>query len=119
VEERQKTQITGLLATSIHRGFMIVIDCALLCLLGISDGHVGGPLNRCMPLKHLTVFLIFITGVRGVVMWMRRRSTTCRRLAGVTPLGGPDRLLSVLGPFLLMRIHPEIRGIEEELDNID
>jgi hypothetical protein len=30
-------------------------------------------------------------------------------LAGVTPLGGPDCILLVLGPFLTMRIHPEIR----------
>jgi hypothetical protein len=107
-------RIMGLLATFIHRGFMIVIDSALLCLLGISDGHVGGLLNRCMPLKHLMPFLIFITGVRGVVMWMsrRRRSMTRRRLTGVTPHGGPSHILPVLGPFLVMRIHPEIREME-------
>jgi hypothetical protein len=68
LEKRPKLRIMGLLATFIHRGFTIVIDCARLCLLGISDGHVGGPLNRCMPLKHFMVFLIFIARVRGVVM---------------------------------------------------
>jgi hypothetical protein len=120
LEKRPKLRIMGLLATFIHRGFTIVIDCARLCLLGISDGHVGGPLNRCMPLKHFMVFLIFIARVRGVVMWTwRRRSMSYRCLAGATLLGGPSCILMVLGPFLTMRIHPEIRRIEEELDNND
>jgi hypothetical protein len=65
-----------------------------------------------MPLKHLTLFLIFIAGVRGVVTWTRRRSTTRRCLVGATPLGGPDRILPVLGPFLVIRIHPGIREME-------
>jgi hypothetical protein len=42
-----------------------------------------------------------------------------RCLAGATLLGGPSCILMVLGPFLTMRIHPEIRRIEEELDNND
>jgi hypothetical protein len=114
VEERPKMRIMGLLTAFIHRGFTIVIDSALLCLLGISDDHMGGPLNRCMPLKHLMLFLIFIAGVRGVVTWTmrRRRSTSRRRLARATPLGCPGRILSVLGPLLEMRIHPEIRGMK-------
>jgi hypothetical protein len=106
-------RIMGLLATFTHRGFTIIVDSAMLCLLEISDGHVEGLFNRCMSLKHLTLFLIFITRVRGVVMWMtRRRSTTHMCLAGATPLGGPDCILLVLGPFLTMRIHPEIREME-------
>jgi hypothetical protein len=109
VEKRPKPRITGLLATFIHRSFTIVIDRVLLCLLGISDGHVGRPLNRCMPLKHLTVFLILIDGVRRMVTWMRRRPTNHRRLAGATLLGGPDHILPVLGHFLVMRVHPKIR----------
>jgi hypothetical protein len=92
---------------------MILIDCTLLCLLGISDGHVAGPLNMCMPLKHLTVIHPIIAGVRGVVTWARRRRPTRHRhLAGVTPLGGPGRILPILGPFLTMRVHPEIREME-------
>jgi hypothetical protein len=109
VEKRPKPRITGLLATFTHRGFTIVIDCTLFCLLRIFDGHVGGPFNRFMPLKHLTVFLILITGVRRMVTWMRRRPTNHRCIADVTLLGGPDHILPVLGPFLAMRVHPEIR----------
>jgi hypothetical protein len=105
VEERPKMRLMGLLATFIHLGFTIVIDCALLCLLGIMDVHVGGPLNRCMPLKHLTVFLIFIVGVRGVMTWMRW-SMSRRCLSGATPLGGSGHILPMPGPFLMMRIHP-------------
>jgi hypothetical protein len=102
VEKGPKARITGLFAAFIHRGFTIHIDCTLLCLLGVLDGQVGGPLNRCMPLKHLTVILI--AGVRRVVMWARR-PTSHRCLAGATLLGGPSRILPVLGPFLVMRVH--------------
>jgi hypothetical protein len=49
---------------------------------------------------------------RGGVTWMRR-SMTRRRLAEVTPLGGPSHILPMLGPFLVMRIHPGIGGIKE------
>jgi hypothetical protein len=98
-------RIMGLLATFIHMGFTIVIDSALLC------GYVGGPLNRCMPFKHLTLFLIIIAGVRGVVT--RRRSTIQRHLAEATTLGGLGHILPMLGPFLVMRIHPGIGDIKE------
>jgi hypothetical protein len=30
---------------------MILIDCTLLCLLGVSDGHVGGALKRRLTLE--------------------------------------------------------------------
>jgi hypothetical protein len=99
------------LAAFIHKSFTIVIDCTLLHLIGVLDGHVGRPLNTRMPLKHLTVILILITRVRRVVTWTRRRPTSHRRLAGVTPLGGSDHILPVLGPFLAMSVHPEIRGM--------
>jgi hypothetical protein len=79
---------------------------------------VGGPLNRCMPLKHLTVIFPFIARVRGVVMWARRRlrPMSHRRLVGATLLGGPGRILQVLGPLLMTRVHPEIRRVKEKLD---
>jgi hypothetical protein len=109
VENGPKVGTTGLLAAFIHRGFTIVIDCTLLCLLGVLDGQVGRPLNRRMPLKHLTVILILIAGVRRMVTWMRRRPMNCRHLAGAPLLGAPDHILSVLGPLLTTRVHPEIR----------
>jgi hypothetical protein len=114
VEERPKAGVMGLLAALIHRSFTIFIDCALLCLLGIADGHVGGLFNRSMPLKHLVVIFSFIAGVRGVVTWMRRglRPMSHRRLARATPLGGPSFILPVLGPLLMTRAHPEIRDME-------
>jgi hypothetical protein len=111
VEKGPKARITGLFAAFIHRGFTIHIDCTLLCLLGVLDGQVGGPLNRCMPLKHLIVILILIAGVRRVVMWARR-PTSHRCLAGATLLGGPGRILPVLGPFLVMRVHTKAREVE-------
>jgi hypothetical protein len=102
----------GLFAAFIHKGFTIHIDCTLLCLLGVLDGQVGRPLNRCMPLEHLTVILFFFTRMRGVVMWERRRPMSHRRLAGATPLGGPGRILPVLGPFFTTRVHPKAREVE-------
>jgi hypothetical protein len=79
---------------------------------------VGGPLNRCMPLKHLMVIFPFIARVRGVVMWARRRlrPMSHMHLVGATLLGGPGRILQVLGPLLMMRVHPEIRRVKEKLD---
>jgi hypothetical protein len=41
-----KAKVTGLLATLIHWSFTIVIDGALLRLLRVAEGHMGGPLNR-------------------------------------------------------------------------
>jgi hypothetical protein len=67
VENGPKARITGLLAAFIHRGFTIVIDFTLLCLLGVLDGHVGRSLNRCMPLKHFIIIVILIARVRRVV----------------------------------------------------
>jgi hypothetical protein len=110
--------VTGLLATLIQMSFKVFIDGALLCLLGIAEGQVGGPLNRCMPLKHHMVILILITRVRRVVRW-RRRPTSRRCFAGVTPLGGPDHILPVLGPLLTTRVHPEIRRVKKKLDTRD
>jgi hypothetical protein len=119
VEERQK-RIMGLLVAIIHRGFTVLIDCTLLCLLGLSEGHVSRPLNQCMTLKHLTVVLLLIAGVRGVLPWVRSwRPTRHGRLAGATLLGGPDHILPRLGPLLPTRIHPEIRRVGEKLDNMD
>jgi hypothetical protein len=108
VEERPKARISGLFVAFIHRGFTILIDC----LLGVAEGHVGGPLHRCMPLKHHTVIIPLIAGVRGVVTWARRRPMNHWHLAGATPLGGPSHILVVLGPFLTTRIHPEIKDME-------
>jgi hypothetical protein len=45
----------GLLSALIHWSFTIFIDYALLRLLGIVEGLVGGLLNRNVPLKNLTV----------------------------------------------------------------
>jgi hypothetical protein len=50
MEERPKVGVMGLFAALIHRCFSIVIDCALLCLLGVAEGYVGGPLNWRMTL---------------------------------------------------------------------
>jgi hypothetical protein len=79
---------------------------------------VGGPLNRSMLLKHLTVILILIAGVRRVVM-RRRRPTRhgCLALAGATLHGSLGHILSVLGPLLMTRIRLEIRRVEEKLGN--
>jgi hypothetical protein len=46
VKECPIARVTGLLAALIHWSFTIVIDGALLHLLGVAEGHVGGPLNR-------------------------------------------------------------------------
>jgi hypothetical protein len=109
VEKGPKERITRLLAAFIHKGFTIVIDCTLLHLLRVLDGHVGRPLNRCMPLKHLMVILILVAGVRRVVTWLRRRPTSHRRLVSATLLGAPGHILPMLCPFLMTRVHPEIR----------
>jgi hypothetical protein len=89
---------------------MISIDCTLLRLLGIPEGHVGGPLNRRMPLKHLPVWIILIARVRRMMTW-RRRPMRHGRLALVeaAPLGGPGHILLVLGVLLMRRIHHEMR----------
>jgi hypothetical protein len=113
MEERQKTRISGLLATIIHRGFTVLIDSTLLCHLGIANGHVRGALNRIMSLKHLTVILLLFTGMRRMVTW-RLGITPHKRLAGSALLGRPDGILPLLTPFLVARVHPEIT---EKRDN--
>jgi hypothetical protein len=102
--------VPGLFAAVIHRSFTILVDCALLCLLGVLDSHVRGVLKGCMTLEHLVVILL-LTGVRGVMMG-RRGMTACKHLASSAPLGGPDNILPMLAPFLVVRVHPEIREIE-------
>jgi hypothetical protein len=74
---------------------------------------VRGALNRRIPLKHLMVILSLIVVMRGVVTWARRRMMPKRhgRITGVTPFGGPGHILLVLGPLLVMRVHPEIREL--------
>jgi hypothetical protein len=76
---------------------------------------VRGPLNRSVMLEQLTV-LFFLAGVRRMMM-RRRRITPCKRLAGAALLGGPSHILSVLGPLLVMRVHPKVRKVEDKLDN--
>jgi hypothetical protein len=66
---------------------MVVIDGALLHLLGVAEGHVGGLLNRRVPLKHLTIIFLFAAGVRGVMM-RRRGMTPHKCLARAASLGG-------------------------------
>jgi hypothetical protein len=63
-----------------------------------------------MHLKLLPVILILITGVRRMMMWRRRpRRHGSLALAGLTALGGPGLILTVLGVLLTARIHPEIK----------
>jgi hypothetical protein len=67
-----------------------------------------------MPLIELMLILLLITRVRGVMTRVRRRRSTGHGcLAGLTPLGGPDHILPLLGLLLTVRIHPEIRDREE------
>jgi hypothetical protein len=61
-----------------------------------------------MPLKHLTIILILIAGVRRMVTG-RLGITPYKRLAGSTPLERPGGILSLHAPFLMVRVHPEIR----------
>jgi hypothetical protein len=86
---------------------MILIDCTLLCLLGVSDGHVGGALKRRLTLEHPAVILLLAVVRR--LMTGRWIMTPCKRLASLAPLGGPVNILPMLAPFLAARIHPEIR----------
>jgi hypothetical protein len=80
VKERPKEVICGLLTAFIHRSFMVLIDCALLGLLGLFDGIVIGALIGWVPLKDLMLILLVITGVWRAVT--RRRSTMShKRLA--------------------------------------
>jgi hypothetical protein len=60
-----------------------------------------------MLLKHFTIICIFIAGVRG----MRRRMTSCKRLARAASLGGGGvgHIRTMLESLLTVRIHPEIR----------
>jgi hypothetical protein len=46
VKECPKARVTGLIAALIHWSFTIIIDGALLHLLRVAEGHVGGPLKR-------------------------------------------------------------------------
>jgi hypothetical protein len=63
-----------------------------------------------MHLKLLPVILILITGVRRMMMWRRRPTRHgSLALAGLTALGGPGLILTVLGVLLTARIHPEIK----------
>jgi hypothetical protein len=45
----------------------------------------------------------------------------CKRLVGVASLGGggAGHILTMLGSLLMARIHPEIREVENKLDNKD
>jgi hypothetical protein len=59
-------------------------------------------------LIQLTLILLAFTGVRG--MMTRARKTSCKCFAGATSLGGgPDHILSLLGPLLTARVHPKMR----------
>jgi hypothetical protein len=102
VEKLPKARIMGLFAAFICRGFTIHIDCTLLCLLGVLDGQVAGPLNECMHPKHLTVILILVAGLRRMVMGRRRMTA---HLAETAPLGGLSNLLPLLASLLPTRIH--------------
>jgi hypothetical protein len=107
VKECPKMRVTGLLAALIHWSFMVVIDGALLHLLGVAEGHVGGPLNRRMIFKHFTIISLFIAGVRRM-MRRRRGVTPCKHLAEAASLGGrgSGHILMILGSLLTVRIHP-------------
>jgi hypothetical protein len=113
MEKRSKLRVRRLLVAFIDRGFMGGVDSVLLGLLGVPDGIVIMTFLRSMPLIELTLILLIITGVRGVVTWVRRRSTGHGRLVGSTPLGGPDQILSLLGLLLPTRIYPKVRDREE------
>jgi hypothetical protein len=76
VEKRPKPRVCRLLAAFIHRSFMVVVDGALLGLLGVPDVIVIVALFGCMPLIELMLILLLVVGVRGVVTWLRRRRPT-------------------------------------------
>jgi hypothetical protein len=82
VEKRPKPRVRGLLAVFIYKSFVVVVDGALLGLLGVPDGIEIVALFGCMPLIELTLILVLVAGVRRVVTWARRRwPTRHRRLA--------------------------------------
>jgi hypothetical protein len=82
VEKRPKLRVHGLLTAFIRRSFAVVVDGAMLGLLGVPDGIMIIALFGCMPLIELTLILLLVTGVIGVVTWVRRRRPTRhRRLA--------------------------------------
>jgi hypothetical protein len=70
-----------------------------------------------VTLEQLTVIFLFV-GVRRM-MTRRRRMMSCKHLAGVASLGGSGHILLLLGPLLVMRDHPELRKVEDKLDNKD
>jgi hypothetical protein len=98
-----KPSIDALLAAVVHGSTTSFIDCLLLGLLGIFERHTIGPLLRRMHLESFR-FLIFLTWMRGMMSWARRRRPTDHS-GLVTPLGRAHHILPFLGALLMMGIH--------------
>jgi hypothetical protein len=114
MEKRPKPRVRRLLAALIARCFTDGVDSVLLGLLGVPDGIVITTFLGSMPLIELMLILLFIAGVRGVVTQAgRRRPTGHGCLAGSTPLGGPDHILSLLDLLFPVRVHPKIKDMKE------
>jgi hypothetical protein len=110
---RPKARIGTLLVVLIHRITTKLIDGLLLGLLQILLRNAVGALNMRVDLEKLMLLLFFFTRMGRVVTWVRRwRPMSHMSLAWATPLGGPGSILPILGSFLVMRVHPEIRETE-------
>jgi hypothetical protein len=68
-------------------------------------------------LEQLMVVLL-LARVRRTMTW-RWRMMPLKRLARAASLGGPGHILSEFGLLLTTRVHLEIRGVEDKLDNKD
>jgi hypothetical protein len=72
------------------------------------DGIMILALLRSKPLIQLTLILLAFAGVRGMMTRPKKTSRKC--FVKVTSLGGGlGHILPLLSPFLMVRVHPEMR----------